>query len=120
MHFDAENRNVMQKNAQYCMKTTHKTYQIHADLVVSADDAFALVDVVLAPEAVEALRTFAVKIVARISLVLGDDTLTPVLTGLLHACVVRGVAGRTHELGCAGTGEVVDLKITKDRPGSIS
>ena len=95
-------------------KTKHKAYQIHADLVVGADDALALVDVVLAPEAVEALRTFAVKIFARISLVVGDDALAPVLAGLLHAGVVSGVAGRTHELGCAGTGEVVDLKNNKN------
>lgn len=85
--------------------------QINADLIVGADDALTLVDVVLTPEAVESLRTFTVKIVARISLVLRYDALAPVLTGLLDAGVVGAVAGRTHELRCARTGEVVDFVI---------
>lgn len=86
-----------------------QTHQIDANLVVGADDTLALVDIVLASQPVETFRAFAVEIVARISLVLGDYTLAPVLTGLLHARVVSPVASPAHELWCTRASEVVDL-----------
>ena len=85
-------------------------YQVDADLVVGAGDVLTLVDVVLALEAVEARKAFAVEVVARVSLHLLHVTLAAVLAGLLGARVVWGVAGWPHECRGARAGEVVDLE----------
>ena len=86
-------------------------YQVDADLVVGADDAFALVDVVLAPQAVESSRALAVEVVSGVALSLLDLALALVLAGLLGARVVGGGTGRAHELRGALAREVVDLKL---------
>ena len=94
----------------YSNRPKVRAHQVDADLVVSADDALALVDVVLAPQAVEAGRALAVEVVAWVALNLLDLALAFILTGLLSARVVGGRTGRAHELRSALTREVVDLK----------
>lgn len=83
-------------------------HQIHADLECRTSHSCALINVVLAPKSIKSILALAKEVVAMIPLRLGPDAAAIVLTGLLGARIVNGVAIGTHELGSALASESID------------
>lgn len=83
-------------------------HKVDTDLEGGASDSGALVNVVLTSQTVESIGTLTGEIVAKIALCFCADAAAGILTRLLRARVVHGIAVGTHELGSTLTCKSVD------------